>query len=205
MRKLITRFDWLISLFFLIAGSVFLLRLAYLPIYISTPVGLVLLLLFRQFIQARFGIKAPVWLVLTLLAAIEVDAIGNLLGLYNRRFELIQYDEFSHCLVSALVMPAITWFFQVSQTRYSYRLPLSLVCFFAFTTVFTMAGFYEVIELWDDKYMHPAPGMRIHGPYDSPNDLQWDLLGMGLGAIVSYFLLRDEEAASNRIGGSKLA
>ena len=62
-----------------------------------------------------------------------------------------------------------------------------------FTTVFTLAGFYEVIELWDDKYMHASPGWRIHGPYDTANDLQWDFIGMGVGAILSYFVLRRYE------------
>lgn len=184
------RFDWAIVLFFLIAGTLFLLRLAYMPIYISTPVGLTLLLLFRAFIQARYEIRVPYWVVLVLLGAIEVDAVGNYFGLYNRKFETVQYDEISHCLVSGLVMPVATWLLMQIVDRRGYRLPLGGIAFFAFTTVFTFAGFYEVIELWDDKYMHPAPGMRIHSPYDTANDLQWDLIGMGAGAAVSYLLLR---------------
>ena len=61
--------------------------------------------------------------------------------------------------------------------------------------MFTIAGFYEVLELWDDKYMHPEPGMRIHGPYDTANDLQWNLLGMGIGALATYAAFKIPESA----------
>ncbi|MBX3276807.1 MAG: DUF2238 domain-containing protein [Acidobacteria bacterium] len=183
-------FDSVAIAFFVVAGSWFLLRLAYLPIWISSPAGLALLLAFRFFLRARYGVSAPLWIVLTLLAAIEVDAIGNYFGWYNRRFELVQYDEIAHCLVSALVIPAIVWLLKARFDVKAYKLPVGWIAFFAFTTVFTLAGFYEVIELWDDKYMHPEPGMRIHGAYDTANDLQWDLLGMGIGAIASYFAMR---------------
>jgi uncharacterized membrane protein YjdF len=193
INDLVKRFDYLIVTFFLLAGSLFLFRLAYLPIYTSTSVGLVLLWMFREFIKIRFQIVPPIWVLFLLLGAIEVDALGNLFGLYNRTFSVIQYDEISHCLISGLVMPVVTWLLMLVINRNGFKLSVGYIAFFAFTTVFTFAGFYEVIELWDDKYMHQTPGWRIHSPYDSPNDLQWDLLGMGTGAIAAYFLLKKNQ------------
>ena len=193
MAELIKRFNPVIILMFAVAGVLFLLRLPYLPIFINTPIGLGLLLAFQHYVRLRYNLQIPVILLLLVLAAIEVDALGNVFNLYNQRFKVIQYDEFSHCLTSALVLPVIVWLVRAGITRTDYRLPIGLIAFFTFTTVFTLAGFYEVIELWDDKYMHASPGWRIHGPYDTANDLQWDFIGMGVGAILSYFVLRRYE------------
>ncbi len=199
MGELMRRLDGVFVLGFFAAGTLFLLKLAYMPIWVSTTIGLLLLLGLRHFVRVRYGIRSPVYLLLLLLAAIEVDAIGNLLGLYNQRFMYVQYDEIAHCLVSALVMPVIVWLVHRALARFGYRLPLGLVVFFSFTTVFTLAGFYEVIELWDDKYMHADPGWRIHGAYDTANDLQWDLLGMGLGALGSFLAMRRWGASEDAV------
>ena len=84
--------------------------------------------------------------------------------------------------------------------HFGYELPLGLIVFFALTTMFTLSGFYEVLELWDDKYMWPTPGMRIHGAYDTPNDLQCDLLGMIIGGLVAYAVLRREKTVAQLRG-----
>lgn len=190
MDNLAQRFQIPIALGFLLAGSLFLLRLAYLPIWISTPTALALLIALRFFIDRCYAIKTPLVLLIVMLLAVEVDAIGNLFGWYNQRFGVIQYDEVSHCLISGLVLPVVVWGLRAALSHFGYRLPIGAVAFFAFATMFTLAGFYEVIELWDDKYLHPVPGWRIHGAYDTANDLQWDLLGMGTGAIISYIVLK---------------
>lgn len=198
MKGFVTRFQVPILAAFFIAGSLFLFRLAYLPIWTSTAIAMGLIVCFQYFILARYGIRIPIVLAALMLLAVEADAIGNLFGWYNQRYSLIQYDEFSHCLVSALVVPVIVWGMKVGLDRFGYRLPVGLIAFFSFATVFTLAGFYEVIELWDDKYMHPSPGWRIHGSYDTANDLQWDILGMGTGAIVAYIVLkRQQRRAAN--------
>lgn len=196
MKSFVNRFEVPILAVFFIAGSLFLFRLAYLPIWTSTPIALVLIVGFWYFILLRYEIKVPVILAALMLLAVEIDAIGNLFGWYNQHYSVIQYDEFSHCLVSALVLPVIVWGLKVGLDRFGYRLPIGLIAFFSFATVFTLAGFYEVIELWDDKYMHPNPGWRIHGPYDTPNDLQWDFIGMGLGAIIGYIVLKRQHGRS---------
>lgn len=175
----------------LFLGAVFfLLKLAYMPIWFSTPLGLLMLIAFRYLLDATLGLKVPLSIILLMMAALEVDALGNYFDLYNQRFRLVQYDELAHCFTSGLVVPPIVWLTRVLLYRFGVQIPLGLICFFTFTIVFMLAGFYEVIELWDDKYFHPEPGWRIHGSYDTANDLQWDLMGMGVGAILSYFLLR---------------
>jgi uncharacterized membrane protein YjdF len=193
MKRFVKRFQVVILAAFFIAGSLFLFRLAYLPIWTSTPIALVLIVGFWYFILLRYGIKVPVILAALMLLAVEVDAIGNLFGWYNQRYSVIQYDELSHCFISALVLPVVVWGVKVGLDRFGYKLPIGLIAFFSFATVFTFAGFYEVIELWDDRYMHPTPGWRIHGAYDTANDLQWDILGMGAGAIMGYLTLKKQQ------------
>jgi uncharacterized membrane protein YjdF len=193
MENFVRRFQLPILGAFFLAGSLFLFRMAYLPIWTSTPIAVLLIGGFWYFILLRYGIRVPAILAGFMLLAVEIDAIGNLFGWYNQRYSLIQYDEFSHCVISALVLPVIVWGMKVGLDRFGYRLPIGLIAFFSFATVFVFAGFYEVIELWDDKYMHPAPGWRIHGAYDTPNDLQWDIIGMGIGAIIGYIALNRQQ------------
>lgn len=190
MPQLRKRVEPLIILSFLFFVTIFLLKLPYLSIYVSTPITLIILLALSQYLKARYMVRIPSVLLLLLLASVEVDAIGNHFNLYGQRFVFVQYDEISHCLASALFMPAVIWALGNRFERLGYQLPLSLLAFFGLTIVFTLAGFYEVIELWDDKYLHPQPGMRIHGPYDTPNDLQWNLLGMVIGAVLSNMVLK---------------
>jgi uncharacterized membrane protein YjdF len=115
--------------------------------------------------------------------------------MYDTKFDYLQYDGFTHMAVPALVAPVIVWLLRAGLDRFGYRLPLGLVTFFALTTMFTVAGFYEVIELWDDKYMWPAPGMRIHGAYDTGNDLQCDLIGITVGGLMAYAILKRRREA----------
>lgn len=190
MNDFVRRYSLVIVGAFILALALFLFRLAYLPIWTSTTIGLILLMALRHFLDIRYQIKAPLYLVGLLLLAIELDAIGNLLKLYEQRFRYMQYDEITHALVPALVMPVVIWVMQSALVRFGYHLPPGVVVLFALTLVFTLAGIYEVLELWDDKYMHPTPGWRIHGAYDTSNDLQWDLIGMGTGALVTYLIHR---------------
>jgi hypothetical protein len=192
----LSKIDFLTITLISVATILFLLRLAYLPIYTSTAIVIVMLGVSSFWLKRRLGITAPLSVLFLLVCCVLVDGIGNagVLGLYGRPFPYIQYDEYAHCLISALVMPSAIWFVRtLFHGPLGIRIPFYLVCVFSFAIVFLLAGFYEVIELWDDKYMHPTPGMRIHGAYDTANDLQWDLLGMGLGTLLGYFLLREPQ------------
>jgi len=179
----------------LAAGAYFLFRLAYIKFPYSTALGLLYAFACYGFVRARYEVRPPLVLPLLAVAAVQVDATGNYFDLYNQRLPLLQYDEIAHLMTPALTTPIVVWLLREGLRRRGHELPPGLVTCFAVTTMFTIAGFYEVLELWDDKYMHPEPGMRIHGPYDTANDLQWNLLGMGIGALATYAAFKIPESA----------
>ena len=174
----------------LLFGTYILLKMAYLPIYLSTLYTLLFIGIAWLYLLKRWAIRVPLILALLVYLTAALDAVGNLFNMYNQRFVWIQYDEFTHSASPALAAPVLVWLFDAALRRFGYRLPLGLITFFAITTMFTIAGFYEIVELWDDKYMHPQPGMRIHGPYDTSNDLQWNLGGMVIGGLLAWLILR---------------
>jgi uncharacterized membrane protein YjdF len=193
--RLARPFEIMLIAALLMLGALFLLRMAYLPIWITTPVGMVYVAAVTWFIRRQYGLSVPLILPLLAVLAVSVDGLGNYFGWYRARFRWIQYDEIAHALIPLLIAPSVIWLFSAGINKFGWRLPLGLVTYFAATTMFTISGFYEVIELWDDKYMHPQPGMRIHGPYDTANDLQWDLIGIVAGCALTYFFLKRSERA----------
>jgi uncharacterized membrane protein YjdF len=195
MNHIVKRFEPLIIAGLLVWGAVFLLRLPHLRVWVIMPVCVAYLWAIYTFVKARYGVKIPMSLLFLGWASVALDSIGNLKfgdfqGLYNTKFTYFQYDEFTHTAVPALIAPAIVWLLRAGLDYFGYRLPLGLVTFFAMTMMFTVSGLYEIVELWDDKYMWPAPGMRIHGSYDTANDLQCDLLGMTIGGLMAYAILK---------------
>jgi uncharacterized membrane protein YjdF len=189
MNQWIRRLELPIVAALFIAGSAFLFKLAYLPLLVSTALGILFLLAFYLYVRQRYDVKVPIVLLLLVQAGIEVDALGNYFRLYGGPFGPMQYDEFAHFAVQLCVAPIVVWLLREGIERFGYRLPLGLITFFSITILFSLSGFYEILELWDDK-SHPAPGMRIHGPYDSPNDLQCDLAGIVLGAMLTYAVMK---------------
>ena len=171
-------------------GTYILLKMAYLPLYRSSIYCFIFIGGAWYYLSRRWSLHIPPLLALLVYLTAFLDGIGNMLGLYRQKFLYIQYDEFTHSLSPALAAPVLVWLLDALLRRFGYRLPLGLVTIFAITIMFTIAGFYEIVELWDDKYMHPVPGMRIHGPYDTPNDLQWNLGGMIVGGLLAWFILR---------------
>lgn len=174
----------------LLWGTVFLMRMAYLRIWFTTPICIAWLAAIYAYVKWRFEVKIPLALLLLVYASVALDGLGNLFGWYSTQYKYVQYDEFTHTAIPALTAPVIVWLLHEGLKRFGYQLPLGLVTFFAITTMFTISGFYEVIEYWDDKYFWPQPGMRIHSSYDTPNDLQCDLIGMIVGGIVAYAILK---------------
>ncbi len=197
MQPWAKRFEWPMIVGFFAVTALFLFRMAYLPGYISLPVGALLLGLFRHFVESCYGLRLPLFLLGLLWLSIALDWLGNITGMYNQQYAWFQYDEFTHTAVPFLVTPVMVWLMDSGLKKFGYALPLPLVTLFAVTTMFTLAGFYEVLELWDDKYMHPNPGWRIHGAYDTPNDLQCDLLGMVCGGLLAYLWMRREATIPN--------
>ena len=183
------------------SGTWILLKMAYLPLYLSSIYTLIFIAGSWYYLSRRWALHIPPILALLVYLTAFLDGIGNLLGLYRQKFIHIQYDEFTHSLSPALVAPVLVWLLEALLTRSGYRLPMGLITIFAITIMFTIAGFYEIVELWDDKYLHPVPGMRIHGPYDTSNDLQWNLGGMILGGLLAWRLLRRRGSLSNSTVG----
>ena len=179
--------EFLIVAALFVAASAFLLKLAYLSVLSATVIGGSLSLTFYAYMRWRHGIRIPVVLLLLMFVAVEADALGNYFRLYGEPFGPIQYDEFSHMLCSALITPIVIWLLQTGIERGGYRLPPGLIAVFAVALLFSMSGFYEIIELWDERYFH---GKRIWSPHDTPNDLQWNLIGAVIGAALSYAVLK---------------
>lgn len=199
MDGIVKRFEPLIIAGLLVWGAAFLLRLPHLHVWVIMPVCVAYLWAIYAFVKERYKVKIPFALLFLVWASVALDSVGNLRfggsqSMYDTKFKYFQYDEFTHTAIPALVAPVIVWLLRAGLDRFGYRLPLGLVTFFALTTMFAVSGFYEIVELWDDKYMWPAPGMRIHGAYDTANDLQCDLIGMTVGGLMAYaFLKRQRE------------
>lgn len=190
MNQVIRRLELPIVAALFIAGSVFLFKLAYLPVLTSAVLGILLLLAFYVYVKLRYDVRVPLLLLVLVQASVEVDALGNYFHMYGGPFGPIQYDEFAHFSVQLCVAPIVVWLLREGIERFGYRLPLGLIAFFSITILFSLSGFYEILELWDDKYMHPQPGARIHGAYDSPTDLQFDLAGIVLGTVLTYAVMK---------------
>ena len=184
---LLRKFETSLALLALLAGVVFLLLMCHLSFAFNTVFGIVFLTLFYVYVRGRHQINLPPSLLVLVFAALQIDALGNLFGMYGQQVGPLQYDEFSHMFVQALVTPIIVWLVQHSLQKYGHRLPLILTAFFSATIVFSLSAFYEIIELWDELYFHPH---RIWGPLDTATDLQFDLCGIIVGTLLACVLLR---------------
>jgi hypothetical protein len=205
MKVISARNAWryLLGAAFIAATSCFLLKLAYLGVWPATAIGVALSLAFYAYARRLFGVGTSVLWLLPLLGSVEVDAQGNHFHLYGKAFGPMQYDELSHMLCSALVTPVTVWAVKAGLCRGGVRLPPGPVALATAAAVFSLCGFYEVIELWDERYVH---GRRIWGPYDTSNDLQWDLFGVVCGAALAHLITavaRARRRAAVSIGGRR--
>jgi uncharacterized membrane protein YjdF len=188
--KLLQRFELSLALLALAGGVAFLLMMCHLSFAFNTVFGLVFLTLFYLYVRKRHGINLPASLLVLVFLALQIDALGNLFGMYGQKFGPFQYDEFSHMSVQLLVSPIIVWLVKQSLEKLGHQIPLTLTAFFAGTTMFSLSAFYEIIELWDELYFHPN---RIWGPLDTATDLQFDLCGIVIGTLVGCVLLRTRQ------------
>jgi uncharacterized membrane protein YjdF len=184
--QLLQRFELSLALLVLAGGVAFLLMMCHLSFAFNTVFGLVFLSLFYLYIRKRHGINLPASLLVLVFLALQIDAIGNLFGMYGQKFGPLQYDEFSHMSVQLLVSPIVVWLVKQSLEKLGHQMPLTLTAFFAGTTMFSLSAFYEIIELWDELYFHPH---RIWGPLDTATDLQFDLCGIVIGTLLGCVLL----------------
>ena len=188
--KLLRKFELSLVLVSLFGGVVFLLMMCHLSFAFNTIFGIVFLTLFYLYVRGRHGINLPASLLVLVFLALQVDALGNLFGMYGQKLGPLQYDEFSHMSVQLLATPIIVWLVKQTLDKWGHRLPLSLTAFFAGTIMFSLSAFYEIIELWDELYFHPN---RIWGPLDTATDLQFDFCGIVIGTLLACLLLRTRQ------------
>ncbi len=188
---LLRKFEVSLAMLSLMAGVAFLLMMCHLSFAFNTVFGIVFLTLFFVYVRGRHKINLPASLVVLVFVALQVDALGNLFGMYGTQFGPIQYDEFSHMMVQVLVSPIIVWLVHRGFAKWGHNLPIPLTAFIAGSMVFSLSAFYEIIELWDEKYFHPN---RIWGPLDTATDLQFDLCGIVIGTILACVLLRSRQS-----------
>ena len=194
--SLLRKFEASLALLALFAGVGFLLMMCHLSFAFNTVFGIVFLVLFYVYVRRRHKIELPASLLVLVFIALQVDALGNLFGMYGQQFGPLQYDEFSHMSVQVLVSPIIVWLVQHTLEKWGHHLPIKLTAFFAATIVFSLSAFYEIIELWDEMYFHPH---RIWGPLDTAKDLQFDLCGIVIGTLLACVLLRTRQPAGEPV------
>jgi hypothetical protein len=187
MNRLIRHLEFPFAVLLFLSGSAFLLKMCYLSLLQNTVFGGLFLLAFYAYVRARHRLRIPPLLLLLVLAAVEVDALGNYFRMYGQRFGPLMYDEFAHLAVQALTAPLIIWLAREGLARFNYHLPLGLVTLFSIMTLFSITGLYEIIELWDELYFK---GQRIWSPHDAPNDLQWNLAGIIIGSVLTYIVMK---------------
>ena len=187
MGRFMKRLEGTFVVFAFMAGAAFLLKMCYLSLLFNTIFALILLIVFYFYIQLRYELRLPLRLLFFVFAALQIDALGNYFRMYGRQFGPMQYDEFSHLAVQVLVTPLIIWLVSKALENRGYDLPAGLTCFFAGTTIFSLSAFYEIIELWDEVYFH---GQRIWSLHDTATDLQWDLVGILIGSLLSSVAVR---------------
>jgi len=177
---------------FLIAVAFFLLKLAYTHWLPGTLITLGLLAAGSAYAHRVWKARVPWWVLGSLFLAVQVDLLGNHFHMYGRPFGPVQYDDFAHLMGSGLSVPAFIWTFAEVARRQGLRISRGWMATLAVSLSFSAAGIYEIIELWDELYFG---GRRIWSPHDCPNDLQWDLGGKILGAIITVLLWRTRERA----------
>lgn len=139
------------------------------------------------YFRLRLNIRVPLTMVLCLTFSIALDVIGNRYGLFSRRIASLPYDIITHFTASGLSFIPVMWLLIALIRRFGYRLPLGFIAFFSVTTAFSLAAYYEITELIDERLFG---GQRIWGLRDTVQDLAADLAGIVVAAICYSFAIR---------------
>jgi len=198
--SLLRKFEASLAVLGLCSGLVFLLMMCHLSFWINVVFGAAFLTIFYVYVRHRHQIPIPISMLVLVFVALQIDALGNLFGMYGQQFGPFQYDEFSHMMVQVFVSPSIVWLVQHTLEKWGHYLPLKLTAFFAATVVFSLSAFYEIIELWDELYFHPH---RIWGPLDTATDLQFDFCGIVIGTLLACMLLRFRQSVTRPMLGAR--
>jgi uncharacterized membrane protein YjdF len=186
MTQLRRRLELPLVVLLFLGGAAFLLKMCYLSLVFNTAFGIVFLAAIYGYVRMRYELRIPLVLLALVFLAVQVDALGNYYRMYGQKFGPMHYDEFSHMTVQALVTPVIVWLLLELMEKLGHNLSLRLTSFFAAAIMFSLAAFYEIIELWDEVYFH---GQRIWSTHDTASDLQWDLCGIIIGCLLANVVL----------------
>jgi hypothetical protein len=160
--------------------TLLLLRLPYRAPITNLLLSTVALASFYLYLRLRLNIRVPIPMILCLILSLLLDMIGNRFGLFSRRVVFIPYDIVTHFAASGLSFIPVMWLMMELMRRFSFRLPLGFVVFFSATTAFSLAAYYEITELIDERLLG---GQRLWTPRDSVQDLSADLVGIVIAAV----------------------
>jgi hypothetical protein len=183
------------------AKSILLIGLPYREWPVNTFYTCSLLLFFYFFFRFRQGLRAPVFVVFCMAAAVAVDILGNKFGLYGHPFgPLRDYDEFAHFAGSGFAAVGAFWLLRAATRRMGFGLSNRLLGFLSTSVAFTYCGWYEILELWDEYFWSGFE--RIHWWYDTPNDLFYDFLGViaFIGVATVLFSINERFAGRPAVG-----
>ena len=180
-----------------VGKSALLIRLPYREWPINTLYTCSLLLGFYLYLRFRQGLKAPMFVVFSLAAAVAVDILGNKFGFYGHPFgPLRDYDEFAHFAGSGFSAVAAFWLLWAGMRRLGLKLSSGTIAFLSTTVAFTYCGWYEILELLDELWY--GDFVRIHSWDDTPNDLFYDFLGViAFVAVAGVVVARRERKRAN--------
>lgn len=179
------------------AKSMLLIALPYREWPLNTFYTCSLLLFFYCYFRFRQGLRAPVFVIFSLGAAVAVDILGNKFGFYGHPFgPLRDYDEFAHFAGSGFSALAAFWLLRAATRRMGFKLSSGLLGFLATSVAFTYCAWYEILELWDELFYSHFE--RIHSWDDTPNDLFYDFLGVIVFVAAAALVFVVKERAAKR-------
>ena len=167
--------------------TVLLLRLPYRSPVTNILLSTLALSSVYYYLRLRLNIRMPVGMLLCLVLSIALDVVGNRYGLFSVRIASIPYDIITHFTASGLSFVPVMWLLIVLIRRFASRLPLGFVAFFSVTTTFSLAAYYEITELIDERLLG---GHRIWTPRDTVQDLAADLVGIVTAAVCYSLAIR---------------
>ena len=171
------------------AKSFLLIRLPYRPWYENVLYTSLILASLYCFFRFRQGMRFPPFVIFCLAAAVGVDVLGNLFHLYGKPFgPLPDYDEFAHFFGSGFSLVPAMWLLRTTTRRMGFYLPQGLVSFLSVTVAFSFCSWYEILELWDELFY--GDFTRIWSTHDTANDLQLDLAGIVVFALIASLIYK---------------
>jgi uncharacterized membrane protein YjdF len=196
-----------------VGKSALLIRMPYRSVEANTIYTGLLLLMFYCFYRFRNNMIPPIALILFLAGAVSVDVLGNYFHLYGDsigpnivlfgvQISPQPFDHISHFAGAGLSLPATMWLLRTSLRKMGHKLPLNLIAFLSVTITFSFAAYYEVLELWDEKFFN---GHRIWTLQDTSLDLQNDLFGIVIAALICAAVYRviDKRASAGEIDSER--